>query len=115
MGLHLYGKSLLCLVSRALDDERKMPLLGFERAVVRGWERDSDQWAASQLPSVQRWQAAFKGQVQAVQTPCVVVNKKGKTIPAQYGSFDNNVALIRQTIERVRGAKIVRPIEWLDY
>jgi hypothetical protein len=115
MGLHLYGKSLLYLVSRALDDERKMPLLGFERAVVRGWERDSDQWAASQLPSVQRWQAAFKGQVQAVQTPSVVVNKKGKTIPAQYGSFDNNVALIRQTIERVRGAKIVRPIEWLDY
>jgi hypothetical protein len=114
-GLHLYGKSLLYLVSRALDDERKMPLLGFERAAVPGWESDPDQWAASQLPSVQRWQAAFKGQVQAVQTPSVVVNKKGKTVPAQHGSFDNDVALIQQTIERIRGAKIVRPIEWLDY
>jgi len=102
-GLHLYGKSLLYLVSRALDDERKMPLLGFERAVVPGWERDSDQWAASQLPSVQRWQAASKGQAQAVQTPSVVVNKKGKTMPAQHGSFDNNVVVIQQ------------PIEWLDY
>jgi hypothetical protein len=114
-GLHLYGKSLLYLVSRALDDERNMPLLGFERAVVPGGEKDSDQWAASQLPSVQRWQAAFKGQVQAVQTPSVVVNKKGKTMPAQHGSFDNNVVVIQQTIERIRGAKIVRPIEWLDY
>lgn len=114
-GLHLYGKSLLYLVSRALDDERKMPLLGFERAVQQGWEKDSDQWAAAQLPSVQQWLAQFKGQTHPVDTPSVVVNKKGKTVQAQHGSFDNNVAVIQQTIERIRGAKIVQPIEWLDY
>jgi hypothetical protein len=114
-GLHRYGKSLLYLVSRALDDERKMPLLGLECAVVPGWERDSGQCVASQRPSVQPWQVAFKGRAQAVQTPSVVVNKHGQTVPAQQGSFDNNVALIPQTIERVRGAKIVQPIEWLDY
>lgn len=114
-GLHLYGKSLLYLVSRALDDERKMPLLGLDRAVTPGWEMDGDQWAASQLPSVQQWQAQFKGQVVPVPTPSVVVNKKGKTAQAQHGSFDNSVAVIEQTIERIRGAKVVAPIEWLDY
>jgi hypothetical protein len=114
-GLHLYGKSLLYLVSRALDDERKMPLLGLERAVTPGWERDADQWAASQLPSVQQWLVRFKGRVQPVEAPSVVVNKKGKTVPAQHGVFDNDVAVIAQTIERIRGAAPVQPIEWLDY
>jgi len=114
-GLHLYGKSLLYLVSRALDDDRKMPLLGFERAVKPGWETDSDQWAAAQLPALQRWQATFKGLAVPVETASVVVNKKGKTVQAQHGSFDNNVAVMQQTIERMRGTKIVQPIEWLDY
>ena len=114
-GLHLYGKSLLYLVSRALDDERKMALLGFERAVVPGWERDTDQWAAAALPAVQAWQAAFKGRVQTVPTASVVVNRKGKTVQAQHGSFDNNVAVLTETIERIRGAPLVKPIEWLDY
>jgi hypothetical protein len=114
-GLHLYGKSLLYLVSRALDDERKMPLLGLQRAVTAGWEHDADQWAAAQLPSVQAWLARFQGRVQALASPSVVVNRKGQTMQAQHGSFDNNVALMTQTIEGMRGAKLVRPIEWLDY
>jgi hypothetical protein len=50
-----------------------------------------------------------------VPTPSVVVNKKGKTAQAQHGSFDNNVAVIEHTIERIRGVKLVAPIEWLDY
>jgi hypothetical protein len=37
--LPAYGKSLLYLVSRALDDVRKMPLLGFERAALPAFGR----------------------------------------------------------------------------
>lgn len=114
-GLHLYGKSLLYLVSRALEDERKMPLLGLERAVTPGWDHDADQWAEAQLPAVQQWLAAFKGQVLTLPTPSVVINRKGKTAQAQHGSFDNNLALITHTIERIRGAAIEHPLEWLDY
>jgi hypothetical protein len=44
----------------------------------------------------------------------VRVNRNGKTQQAQHGSFDNNVEVIRQTIERISGAKIVAPIGWLD-
>ena len=113
--LHLYGKSLLYLVSRALDDERKIPLLGFERAVVPGWEKSTDQWAASHLPAVQKWLAEFKGSLWPVTDASVPINKKGKTQQAQHGSFDNNMDVIAQTIERIAGAKPVKPLEWLDY
>lgn len=114
-GLHLYGKSLLYLVSRALDDEHKQPLLGLERAHGAKWARDADQWASSQLPAVQQWQAQFKGTLVPVPTASILVNKKGKTEPAQHGSFDNNLVVIQHTIQRIRGAPIVEPVEWLDY
>jgi hypothetical protein len=114
-GLHLYGKSLLYLVSRALDDERKMPLLGFERAVSKGWENDKEQWAESQLKCVQQWLAEFKGSLWPVKEASVRINKKGKTQQAQHGSFDNDLDVISATIERIAGHKPVKPLEWLDY
>lgn len=113
--LHLYGKSLLYLVSRALDDERKMPLLGFERAVKPGHEHDADQWAEGQLAAVQAWQRRFRGTLAPVAEPNIQVADNGKTMQAQHGSFDNNVKVITQTIERVTGARPVKRIEWLDY
>jgi hypothetical protein len=118
-GLHLYGKSLLYLVSRALDDERKMPLLGFERAVDDKWATSDtqwkDQWAESQLEFVRTWQAKFKGTKDPVSDPNVFINKKKKTAQAQHGSFDNNVEVVAETIERIAGAPMPKPIEWLDY
>jgi hypothetical protein len=119
-GLHLYGKSLLYLVSRALDDVRKIPLLGFERAVEPGYHRDrdasaTDQWDAAHLRYVREWQAAFQGSLHRVDAPSVPINKKGKTQQAQHGSFDNNVGVVTATIERIGGAKVKHPIEWLDY
>lgn len=114
-GLHLYGKSLLYLVSRALDDERKIPLLGFERALERRWANDTDQWAASHLPFVEKWQARFKGGQYCVTSPSVPINKEGKTERARHGSFDNNLEVVTATIERIAGRKVVKPLEWLDY
>lgn len=112
---HLYGKSLLYLVSRALDDARKMPLLGFERAVEPGYETNTDQWDAGELAWVRAWQKRFKGTLAPVAEPSVVVAANGKTAQATHGSFDNNVRVIAATIERITGARPVKPIEWLDY
>ena len=39
-GVAIYGKSLLYLVSRALDDARKIPLLGMERANLPAFAGD---------------------------------------------------------------------------
>jgi hypothetical protein len=112
--LHLYGKSLLYLVSRALEDARKMPLLGFERALDPNYNT-TDYWAQAQLTPLRAWQAAFKGSRNCVAAPSVPVNKQGKTQQAQHGSFDNNVEVIGATIARISGKKPVQPIEWLDY
>lgn len=119
-GLHLYGKSLLYLVSRALDDVRKTPLLGLERAVETAWhggdaQRVRDQWDPAHLPFIEQWLEQFDGRLYRLDKPSVPVNKKGKTIQAQHGSFDNSVEVIAQTIERIGGKPLANPIEWLDY
>jgi hypothetical protein len=38
-----------------------------------------------------------------------------KTIAATHVSFDNNVEVMTQTLERIRGRALIAPIEWLDY
>jgi hypothetical protein len=111
----LYGKSLLYLVSRALDDVRKMPLLGMERAHDPA-HFNEDQWARSQLPALARWHAALPAANRhPVPTPYIRVNKQGKTEQATHGSFDNNIDVITDTIRRISGKGPVKPIEWLDY
>lgn len=116
-----YGKSLLYLVSRALDDARKMPLLGLERALDPRFARDGEQWAAEELACVQRWQARWKAHAAgrapavALSLPDVRTTKAGGRTQATHGSFDNNIDVLTETLERVRGAKLVAPMEWLDF
>lgn len=116
-----YGKSLLYLVSRALDDKRKMPLLGMERAAVAGYETNSDQWAEEELVSLQRWQQRWKpsagGQqlARVITAPSVQNTRTGGQIQATHGSFDNNIPVMREVLERIRGAPLVSALEWLDY
>lgn len=117
--LPAYGKSLLYLVSRALDDVRKIPLLGMQRAQLPEYEDDADQWDAGQLPEVRQWRSAWpgagQGLLQVVKTPEVVVTREGGRIQATHGSFDNNIAAITQAIERIKGSPLVAELEWLDY
>lgn len=116
-----YGRSLLYLVSRALDDARKMPILGMERALLPNYAKSKDQWAEEELPWIEQWQARWKpGAGEAargipVVRPDVVVNKANDTIQATHGSFDNNVEVVASTLRRIRGRELVSPIEWLDY
>jgi pimeloyl-ACP methyl ester carboxylesterase len=119
--LAAYGKSLLYLVSRALDDERKMPLLGMERAIMAGYENDSDQWEAGELAFVQAWQSRWKPQVASqslarpVTSPSIQTTKAGGQAQATHGSFDNNVETLTETIERIKGSPLASEVEWLDY
>jgi len=111
----LYGKSLLYFVSRALDDVRKMPLLGFERAALRGYEDNDDSWDEDELPELQAWLDAFRGTVNVVSDARVRVSREGHTIQATHGSFDNNIAVVSATIEALKGEALAHPVEWLDY
>lgn len=119
--LALYGKSLLYLVSRALDDERKMPLLGMERALLPRYATDPDQWDERELPSVQVWQARWQMQRGAellgrIETAHSVPDTRaGGQEQATHGSFDNHLRAMTETLERIRGGALVAPMEWLDY
>lgn len=111
----LYGKSLLYLVSRALDDVRKVPLLGMERA-HDPQHFTEDQWDRSHLRHLQDWHGRFpRSNLHPVPMPHVPVNREAKTSQATHGSFDNNIEVMTQTIERVKGSPLVSPIEWLEY
>lgn len=114
-GLAAYGKSLLYLVSRALDDQRKMPLLGMARALEPRYANDGSQWAEGELETVQRWQAAWPaGNAHVVSTRDVRNTRTGSQVQATHGSFDNNIDALTAVIERIKGGKI-EPMEWLDY
>jgi len=114
----IYGKSLLYLVSRALDDVRKQPLLGMERALMppdAAWPQE--QWAAAPNADVAEWLKLWPGGqlLRTIAKPKVRTTKTGDQIPASHGSFDNNIELMTGTLERIRGAPVVAPLEWLDY
>ena len=110
-----YGKSLLYLVSRALDDRRKMPLLGMERALDPAYARDDDQWALEELDTVRQWQRAWTGTRVPVADTHVRNTRENGQVAATHGSFDNNIDALTATLERIAGRKLVSPVEWLDY
>ncbi|MGM9485236.1 C1 family peptidase [Roseateles sp. NT4] len=114
----IYGKSLLYLVSRALDDVRKQPLLGMERALCAAdpaWS--DDQWTGAPNADVAAWLQLWPAGelLNLVTTPKVRTTKSGDQIAARHGSFDNNIDVLTGTLERIRGDVLVAPMEWLDY
>ncbi|MCW5624338.1 MAG: C1 family peptidase [Burkholderiales bacterium] len=112
----IYGKSLLYLVSRALDDVRKIPLLGMERALLPAFAKDTEQWAEDHLPAVREWQKRWKPAPDSVvASPFVTIDKRGTQAQAVHGSFDNDIAVLTRTISGIAGRKLVAPMEWLDY
>lgn len=113
--LPAYGKSLLYLVSRALDDRRKMPLLGLERALLPKYANDADQWSEEELPTVRAWQSRFTGAAISVTAPDVRDTRTDHRVPATHGSFDNNIDALTETLTRIAGRKLIAPMEWLDY
>ena len=115
-----YGKSLLYLVSRALDDVRKQPLLGMERAHDAHYLADDDQWHESELAALAHWQARWPpaaglGLLRSVNTPEVRTSRADDRSAATHGSFDHNIEAIGETISRMSGRALVAPLEWLDY
>jgi hypothetical protein len=112
----LYGKSLLYLVSRALDDVRKQPLLGMERAFDPAFLGNDDQWAASEHAALRTLQARVPpANRHPVPHPVVRVDWRGKTVQARHGTFDNDIDGLTATLVRIRGGQpLVVPVEWLD-
>lgn len=125
-----YQKSLLYLVSRALDRWHKTPLLGLVNA-FDGARATEEYWHSDTVKdSVKPWQqffwqgkvprgfadegsAAPGGNLHILSAPEVSVGPKN--IKSSHGCFDNSVEIISGTIKTIIGSDLQRPITNLDY
>lgn len=101
----LYQKSLLYLVSRALETEHKMPLLGLENTWNPSLDKDNPT-ATDRLVEVNKWRS-FMADWQKKPNYCLLtdkqVNNSTKTHEdLSHGSFDNNIEVIASTIKIIR-------------
>ncbi|OHD89210.1 C1 family peptidase [Sulfuricurvum sp. RIFCSPLOWO2_12_FULL_43_24] len=112
-----YGKSLLYLISRALESRHKMPLLGMEWA----WNTAAapqDQW--SEDPGIEaaltKWSSLTAGislRLHTKQREDVYTGSG--TIKLAHGSFDNDIEVVADMLERMRGETLIAGVENLAY
>ncbi len=104
-----YGKSLLYLVSRALEVVHKMPLLGL--AAAWNEEDPSDLWNRDRRRDIVRWMRKWGDRVTLTLQDKEMVFDGQTSIPAAHGAFDNDVEVVTRTLERIRGGPLKVPVE----
>ncbi len=111
-----YGKSLLYLVSRALETRHKMPLLGMEWA----WRPFSPDGPWNDEPETRRaleeWAKRSAGMgLRLHDKSREYVSTGTGQIRLAHGSFDNDVDVVSRMLERMRGDALTAPVENLAY
>jgi hypothetical protein len=109
-----YGRSLLYLVSRALEDQHNTPILGMANA----WDASKRRlW--SNDPAIQQglkaWQTFWGGSRAPREVTESQISNGVARIPSSHGGFDNDVAVLTRTIERTAGRPLKHPVEELVY
>ncbi|MBS2037288.1 C1 family peptidase [bacterium] len=112
-----YHKSLLYLVSRALEELHKTPILGLQPI----WVRNPDSSTAKNLEeicrpdllaSVKAWQDLMGGR-----GPKVLEDEFSsdgvQQMRTDHGSFDNNVEVLTRALKLIRGSELQFPVDSL--
>jgi hypothetical protein len=110
-----YCKSLLYLVSRALENCHKMPILGMQQVFD---PKALPKWNDGEAEQVKQWQKFWSGSglsLDIVSDKQVSTGSLGPKIRAAHGSFDNDATTIALTLKRITGSALSFPIEWIDY
>jgi hypothetical protein len=110
----LYSKSLLYLVSRALEAEHKTPILGMARVWPK-WDKNDDTFMSGYEKQLKLWRDASKNvqldrPIVKPEVPTLREPNKLETIDASHGSFDNNIEVVNRAIERITGKKPKVPV-----
>ena len=106
-----YSKSLLYLVSRALEDYHRTPLLGMANA----WNpKTKDSWHPDLQDTVTEWQKFWGTSPKPKYHSGTHVSDGVEKIPLAHGSFDNDVTTMTRTLTRIRGRKLRFRIENLQ-
>ncbi len=120
-----YRKSLLYLVSRALENLHKTPLLGMANVFDQSKNSDGETWNKATISQLKVWQKFWGGQAlhvvddEQVLTAAEWKNhkivKETARIKAAHGSFDNDILVVDQTIARILGKPLEHSVENLRY
>lgn len=108
----VYRKSLLYLVSNALEVDLRTPLLGLENAFKEdyaGWDGTS-----STGDTLRSWHRAASeaglqrgGRLMVLDADKVTVARPDRRVGAGHASFDNDLAVVGRTLSRIVGAPLV--------
>ena len=115
-----YRKSLLYLVSRALEDWHKTPILGMLNA-LEPTDKDDSIWSPNTRTNRKKWREFMPGvnlhRLEAEQVTTALDQQDNPiTIPAAHGSFDNDIDVVSATLLRISGArKLAQPVTDLRY
>lgn len=104
----IYQKSLLYLISRALEDIHKTPLLGMAAAWDTQYAQEKNVFNASTFGGMKKWIKFSEGintyrydkSKSKVQT-----SEQNDYTDLAHGSFDNDIHIIEQTIKQIKGSK----------
>ena len=102
----IYKKSLLYLVSRALESIHKMPLLGMAAAWDREYATEHDIFNEANANDLKKWNAFAPGIHRIVYDKShskVMTSRQGDFIDLAHGSFDNDIDVIEQTLQQICG------------
>ncbi|HEY4143532.1 C1 family peptidase [Pinirhizobacter sp.] len=111
-----YRKSLLYLVSNALETDVHTPILGLANVMDASYT----QWDGTSVTdaALRAWRRAADDTGLADRTRPVIAptvpTRRGKVIPASHGSFDNNTTVVGRSISRIIGADLSMPVDDLE-
>ncbi len=116
----IYQKSLLYLVSRALEDLHKMPILG----LAASWDKqyyssslEKPLFHETQFSEMKKWAEFMKDgnkpKLYGRSNSRVKVNQHD-TIALSHGSFDNDIEVLEFTLKKIRAKALICPVENLS-
>lgn len=110
----VYRKSLLYLVSDALERDVRTPILGLANVMDVAYDR----WdgSSSSGEALGNWRQAAKQSGLDRRIDFTTANKvrtslSGTTISAAHGSFDNDVDVVGRTLERITDGTLALPVD----
>ena len=111
----VYRKSLLYLVSNALEADRRTPILGLQR--VFDTDQDEHAWdgAAATGETLRAWHRAaadsqLLSRLQVLHDDKVLTALPDHRQPASHGCFDNDIPLLTGTLQTICGGALVHRI-----
>jgi hypothetical protein len=106
-----YGKSLLYLVSRALEEMHKMPLLGQAAAWDVPNGHKTDVFNSRKAADIKAWLKLWGNRPKPQLIQDRQISDGQEMIDATHGSFDNNVAVVGRSLKRILGRPLAIPVE----